>query len=69
MGLTMEAKKKYKKQYRSKNRDRINAQQRAWNARNRDKLREYQQRYWEKRAGTGNIRRPHHIISGGWAFL
>lgn len=61
MDMTLEARearRNYKKQYRSKNRDRINAQQRAWNARNRDKLREYQQRYWEKRAGTGNIRLP-----------
>ncbi|MDE5589054.1 MAG: hypothetical protein K2J60_07910 [Acetatifactor sp.] len=61
MGMTMEAqeaKKIYKRQYRSKNRDRINAQQRAWNARNRDKLKEYQRKYWEKKAETGNIRLP-----------
>lgn len=61
MGMTMEAreaKKCYKRQYRSKNRDRINAQQRVWNARNRDKLKEYQRKYWEKKAETGNIRLP-----------
>ena len=61
MGTTMEAqeaKKIYRRQYRSKNRDRINAQQRAWNARNPDKIKEYQRKYWEKKAETGNIRLP-----------
>lgn len=61
MGMAMEAqeaKKIYRRQYRSKNRDRINAQQRAWSARNRDKLKEYQRKYWEKKAGTGSIRLP-----------
>lgn len=61
MGMTMEAqeaKKIYRRQYRSKNRDRINAMQRAWNAQNPDKVREYQDRYWKKKAETGNIRLP-----------
>lgn len=61
MGMTteaQEAKKNYKRQYRNRNRDRINAQQRIWNARNRDKLKEYQRKYWEKKAETGNIRLP-----------
>lgn len=61
MGNTMEAQevqKIYRRQYRSQNRDRINAQHRAWSARNRDKLREYQRKYWEKKAETGNIRLP-----------
>lgn len=43
MGMTVEAqeeKKIYRRQYRSRNRDKINAQQRAWNARNQDKIRE-----------------------------
>ena len=44
--------------WNSKNRDKINAQKRAWNSKNRDKIREYQSRYWEKKATTGNIRLP-----------
>lgn len=61
MGMTMEAaeeRRSYKRQYRSRNRDKINAQQRSWSARNRDKIKEYQQRYWEKKAETGSIRLP-----------
>ena len=61
MGMTMEAreaKKIYRQQYRSRNRDRINARQRAWSAMNQDKIREYQKRYWEKKAETGSIRLP-----------
>lgn len=61
MGMTVEAqeaKKIYRRQYRSRNRDKINAQQRAWNARNQDKIKEYQRKYWEKKAETGNIRLP-----------
>ena len=45
-----EARRNYKRQYRIKNRDKINAQQREWRANNPDKVREYQSRYWEKLA-------------------
>lgn len=61
MRMTMEAQemqREYKRKYRDRNRDRINAKQRTWNARNRDKLKEYQRKYWEKKAETGNIRLP-----------
>lgn len=61
MGMTMEAqeaRKIYRRQYRSRNRDRINTQKRAWNAKNAGKIKEYQARYWEKKAETGNIRLP-----------
>lgn len=61
MGMTMEAQemqREYKRKYRDRNRDRINAQKRIWNARNRDRLKEYQRKYWEKKAETGNIRLP-----------
>lgn len=40
----------YKNKYRQRNRDKINQQQRAWRADNPEKVREYQKRYWEKRA-------------------
>lgn len=53
MGMTMEAqeaRKKYQREYRDRNRDRINAIKRAWSSRNPDKLRQYQQRYWRKKA-------------------
>ena len=61
MGMTTEAceaRRSYKRQYRSKNRDKINACQRSWNARNPDKIKEYQRKYWEKKAETGSIRLP-----------
>lgn len=53
MGMTIEAqeaRRKYQRAYRGKNRDRINRKRRDWNARNRERLREYQKRYWEKAA-------------------
>lgn len=60
MGMTVEAqeaRRKYKRQYRRKNRDRINRQQREWRANNLEKAKEYQKRYWEKAAAKAvNIR-------------
>ncbi len=44
----LEARREYQRAYRDRNRDRINSQRRDWNARNQDRLREYQKRYWEK---------------------
>lgn len=59
MGMTqeaVEARREYKRQYRSENREKINAQQREWRANNPAKVREYQERYWEKQVGKRNIR-------------
>lgn len=59
MGMTLEAvkaRRDYKRQYRSNNREKINVQQREWRAKNPDKVREYQKRYWEKQAKKRNIR-------------
>lgn len=53
MGMTAEAqevRREYKRQYRRKNRDRINRQQREWRANNLEKARQYQERYWENAA-------------------
>lgn len=53
MDMTLEAQKarrNYKRQYRSRNRDKINAQQREWRANNPDKVRKYNEKYWEKKA-------------------
>lgn len=61
MGMTMEAqeaRKNYWRQYRSRNREKINSQRRAWGSRNRDKVKEYQQKYWERKAAAGNVRLP-----------
>ena len=52
-GLTVQAqevRREYKRQYRRKNRDRINRQQREWRENNSEKVKEYQNRYWEKKA-------------------
>ncbi len=51
--MTMQAqetRKDYKKRYRLRNREKINEQQRAWRKANPDKVREYQARYWERKA-------------------
>lgn len=51
--MTLEAQKarrNYKRQYRNRNRDKINAQQREWRANNPDKVRQYNEKYWEKKA-------------------
>lgn len=53
MGMTVqaqEARRSYQREYRNINREAINARKRQWNRRNPDKLREYQQRYWQKKA-------------------
>lgn len=49
--MTPEAKEQqriYKREWRRKNREKINRQQREWRARNPEKVMEYQARYWEK---------------------
>lgn len=52
-----EAKREYKRQYRVRNREKINRQQREWRASNTEKVRQYQKRYWENVAEkTKNIR-------------
>ena len=45
--------KKRKLQYRTENKERLDAKQREWNDANRDKLKEYQQRYDAKRRPKG----------------
>ncbi len=54
MGMTMEAqeeRRRYQREYRHRNRDRINSQRKKWRAENRDKVREYNREYWERKAG------------------
>lgn len=61
MGMTQEAaeaRRNYQREYRHRNRDRINSQRKRWREENRDKVREYNRNYWERRAGAGNIRLP-----------
>lgn len=40
----------YMKRYRKENRERINELKREWNKNNPDKVKEYQERYWERKA-------------------
>ena len=42
----------YMKRYRQENRERINAKQREWNAKNPDKAKAYRVAYWEKKANS-----------------
>lgn len=52
-----EVRRNYKRQYRIRNREKINFQQRMWRKKNPDKVKEYQAQYWERKAGkSGNIR-------------
>lgn len=52
-----EVRRNYKRQYRIRNREKINSKQRMWRKKNPDKVKEYQAQYWERKAGkAGNIR-------------
>lgn len=46
----VEARCIYKREYRRKNREKINRQQREWRTANPEKVKDYQMRYWEKKA-------------------
>ncbi|MET3684480.1 hypothetical protein ABID56_002617 [Alkalibacillus flavidus] len=51
--MTEEAKRaqrEYMKQYRKRNREKVNELNRKWRQENPDKVREYNQRYWERKA-------------------
>ena len=55
MGMTMtaeavEVRKIYQREYRRRNRDKINSQRKNWRAENRDRVRRYNRQYWERRA-------------------
>jgi len=62
MGVTMsaeaiEARRVYQREYRRKNREKINSQKKEWSVRNRDRVRQYNRKYWEHRAQKeGGIR-------------
>lgn len=45
-----EARRLYKRKYRQRNKEKIYKQQREWRARNPDKVRGYNVRYWERAA-------------------
>lgn len=40
----------YAKEYRRKNRERLNAYRRKWSKDNPDKVKQYQETYWKKKA-------------------
>ena len=45
-----EARRIYKREYRRKNREKINRQQREWRAMNPERVKTYQMQYWERKA-------------------
>lgn len=54
--MTEEARKKYNaymREYRQKNRERINEQNRALRAANPERYKGYQERYWQRKAEAG----------------
>lgn len=44
----VEARKAYQREYRRKNREKINAKRREWRANNKNRVRQCNERYWEK---------------------
>lgn len=46
----LKARKEYARQYRAKNRDRLNEYKRKWRKANPEKVNEYTERYWNKKA-------------------
>lgn len=51
MGMTQEAaeaRRIYQREYRRRNRERVNEQRREWRACNPDKVRRYNEKYWKK---------------------
>ncbi len=47
----VEARKAYQREYRLRNRDKINSRRKNWRAENRDRVRQYNREYWEGRKG------------------
>ena len=52
----LEARRAYQREYRQRNRERINSQKREWNTENRDRIRQYNERYWQ-RVAEGKAKR------------
>lgn len=48
--LAKEQKREYYRQYREKNRERYNQTARAWRINNKEKVKQYQADYWERKA-------------------
>ena len=46
----IETRRIYQREYRRKNREKINIQRKNWRAENRDKVQQYNQEYWERKA-------------------
>lgn len=51
-----EERRAYMRAYRMENRNQINQKRREWNARNPERVREHNRRYWEKRAEKRSVR-------------
>lgn len=49
-------KREYYKDYRDKNKDKINAYQRQYRADNKDKVKEYNKNYWLKKANNQELK-------------
>lgn len=50
-----QARREYQKKYKRQNAERINAYNRAWRKANPEKTRQYNERYWNKKASEKNI--------------
>lgn len=51
----VKAKREYWKEYRDKNRDKINSYHREWRDKNKDKVKEYNKNYWLKRVNNQDL--------------
>lgn len=57
----IETRRAYQREYRRKNREKINSQRKNWRAENRDKVQQYNKEYWE--------RRTYHFVGDKGTFL
>ena len=46
-----EARRKYQREYKRKNAEKLNAYNRAWRKANPEKTKQYNAKYWSKKAG------------------
>ncbi len=60
--LIRQAQREYNRQYREKNREKINAQQRAWNAKNPDKKAAISKKYRENNPEAVKATRERHWL-------
>lgn len=60
----IEARRAYQREYRRKNRERINSQKKNWCAKNKERIRQHNRDYWQRVADRGIIPRASYAELG-----